>query len=387
MRLITKYQSLLVSIWILLLPFWDFGSGVFLGFAFLLGCLSIPSKRILWNYASLPWMFFGLAFFGGVWTLSFDMSYLYRLLPFALIPVATIGQWKSIRIALPLGAMSICSFLIITAGISFLGNGNWSVIFYRDFTQPLHQHIYLITYLCLAILSVFELNLKLFVKNTFILVCFIAIGLMGSKVGFLAIACVSLIIGFTHVRKRLSHSTKKSRIKYFAFIVLISLIFTLSQLFSSGRELGNVFKPISPNWATGSFDTRVIQNKAAIEVWSNHLWRGAGVVNVQNELIDEYQNINYRFGLKRGLNVHNQGLQYLSTYGLFGLIWIIVSCLIAYRTNFREASEWKVKKAFVWVVFFGFLFLTESYLERSLGISTWVLGWVWVLQDSEEMIS
>lgn len=110
-------------------------------------------------------------------------------------------------------------------------------------------------------------------------------------------------------------------------------------------------------------------------------------MKIQEELMSEYDKIDYRFGLKRRLNVHNQFLQYLSTYGLLGLLWITVAIIIGFRQNFLKSSIWIRKKGITWLFFFGCLLLTESYLERSLGITTWVLGWLWVIQDSEDFVS
>jgi O-antigen ligase len=151
--------------------------------------------------------------------------------------------------------------------------------------------------------------------------------------------------------------------------------------------MGHVFKPISPFWATGSFDTRIVQGQAAIQVWSDNIWRGVGPSKIQQELMSEYDRINYRFGLKRRLNVHNQFLQYLSTYGFLGLLWLITAIIIGYRQNFLKSNIWIRKKGITWVLFFGSLLLTESYLERSLGITTWVLGWLWAIQESEDFVS
>jgi hypothetical protein len=207
----------------------------------------------------------------------------------------------------------------------------------------------------------------------------ITIGIMGSKIGIFAMlfSSIPLLIG----------RIKEINPRYYFILVLIFGTFLLSQKFAEGRDMGHVFKPISPFWATGSFDTRVVQGQTAIQVWSNNKLRGVGPLKIQEELISEYARIDYRFGLKRGLNVHNQFLQYLSTYGLLGLLWITLAVIIVYRQNFLKSSMWIRKKGIAWILFFGCLFLTESYLERSLGITTWVLGWLWVIQDSENSLS
>ena len=379
MKWIDKYRGFAISIWIILLPFWDFGAGIFLGISFLISCLSFPGFRSAWRYSSLPWLLYGLAVFGSIWTLSIDIKYLYRLLPFALIPIAVNGHWKFIRTALPIGGIILCIYLINGAVISFVKTGDLSLIFYREFTGSLHQHVYLISYLVLGIISVFDLRLKLIYRIFFLIICMITIGIMGSKIGIFAMlfSSIPLLIG----------RIKEINPRYYFILVLIFGTFLLSQKFAEGRDMGHVFKPISPFWATGSFDTRIVQGQTAIQVWSNNKLRGVGPLKSQEELISEYARIDYRFGLKRGLNVHNQFLQYLSTYGLLGLLWITLAVIIVYRQNFLKSSMWIRKKGIAWILFFGCLFLTESYLERSLGITTWVLGWLWVIQDSENSLS
>jgi len=379
MKFLNQCHGLILCIWIILLPFWDFGAGLFLGMAFILGCFSRTPFSKLLNLSFLPWSFFFLAILGGGWTLSLDLEYLYRLLPFFLIPIAISGHWHWVRSSLPIGGLILCFYLLSNALFSFWENGDFSMIFYRELTGSLHQHIYLISYLSLGIVSVYEIRLNRTLQFIFLSIVLTTISLMGSKIGLFAF----LIAGIFYLKNLISNFRRKHLI----FLFFILGIFSLSQKFSQGRSLGHVLKPISAYWATGSYDTRIVQNGAAINIWSDNFLLGVGQTNIQEELMREYQNVNYRFGLKRRSNVHNQILQYAATYGLMGMLWIFLGVFMSYRINFSNADSLQKRKAVVWITFFGCLFITESFLERSLGISITVLGWLWVIYRDQDFVS
>jgi hypothetical protein len=314
-----------------------------------------------------------------VWTLSLDLKYLYRLLPFFLIPIAVSGHWRWVRSSLPIGGLILCLYLLSNSLYSFWENGDLSQIFYRELTGSLHQHIYLISYLSLGIVSIYEIRLRRTVQIIFHSIVLITISLMGSKIGLFA-----LLVTTIFYQKNIVSNFRR---KYLVFLFFILGIFALSQKFSDGRSLGHVFRPISAYWATGSFDTRIVQNTAAINIWSDNFLFGVGQNKIQDELMIEYQNVNYRFGLKRKSNVHNQILQYAATYGLIGLLWISVGFFLSYRINFLHFDSLQRRKAIVYIIFFGCLFMTESFLERSLGISNAVLGWLWIVCRDQDFVS
>lgn len=379
MKSLNQYRGLILCVWIILLPFWDFGAGLFLGMAFILGCFSKTSFLKLFNLSLLPWSFFFLAIFGGFWTFSLDLKYLYRLLPFFLIPIAVSGCWRWVRSSLPIGGLILCIYLLSNSLFSFWENGDLSLIFYRELTGSLHQHIYLISYLSLGVVSIYEIRLRRTFQIIFLWIVLTTISLLGSKIGLFAL----LIAGIFYLKNIVSNFHRKQLV----FLFFILGIFSLSQKFSDGRSLGHVFRPISAYWATGSVDTRIVQNTAAINIWSENFLFGVGQTKIQDELMIEYQNENYRFGLKRKSNVHNQILQYAATYGLLGLIWISLGFFLSYRINFLHFDSLQKRKAIVCIIFFGCLFITESFLERSLGISSAVLGWMWVACKDQDFIS
>jgi O-antigen ligase len=128
----------------------------------------------------------------------------------------------------------------------------------------------------------------------------------------------------------------------------------------SERGLGK-FLNADPYWATGSVDSRVVQTKAAWRLIEQQPLFGYGVDRVQPELDLVYRDWNYRFGIKRQLNVHNQVLQLWAGIGLVGMgIWLIGLAYCATKLSWnREAQALAIAVVL--------LLLTESMLERAMG--------------------
>jgi O-antigen ligase len=109
-------------------------------------------------------------------------------------------------------------------------------------------------------------------------------------------------------------------------------------------------------------DSRVVQAKAAWRLIEQQPLLGYGVDRVQPELDRVYRDWNYRFGIKRQLNVHNQFLQLWVGIGLLGMgIWLIGLAYCAIKLNWYRGAQ-------ALAITVLLLLLTESMLERAMGI-------------------
>ena len=226
-------------------------------------------------------------------------------------------------------------------------------LFYRDFAEFAHQHSYLTLYLGLAGASVasdlrFRGALRPIVLGLFALVAVLA----GSRMALAAVVLGGLWWFSGRIAPR--------RWMPWALGLGMALILAVA-LVPSERSLGKLTKA-DPYWATGSVDTRVVQAKAAWTVIQSDMWRGVGVDQVQPELMKVYTDWNYRFGLKRQLNVHNQVLQLWAGIGLFGIaLWALGMAYCGLNSNWTRGGQALALTLLL-------ILLTESMLERAMGV-------------------
>jgi len=267
----------------------------------------------------------------------------------------------------------------ILLALGLLGNGivqsikagSLSPFLYRDFAEFAHQHSYLTLYLALAAAALsadtwFPPALR---RLALLLFAFVVL-LAGSRMGIVAVALGALwwYLGRTTLRAMLP--------KVLAVCALISLFLVV---LPSERGLGKFLKA-DPYWATGSVDSRVVQAKAAWRLIEQQPLLGYGVDRVQPELDRVYREWNYRFGIKRHLNVHNQFLQLWAGIGLLGMgIGLIGLAYCANQLPWKRGAQalavaycanqlpWK-RGAQALAVTIVLLLLTESMLERAMGV-------------------
>lgn len=349
-RLITAY---LVRAAVILMPWWDLGSGIAFAAAAL---LSLASARGRWRPLHVDlalWSGFAAIAASALWTSAPSFETLLRWSPLIYMPLAMRRQHRAWSGGLIAGG------ILLTLGL--LGNGivqsikaeSLSPFLYRDFAEFAHQHSYLTLYLALAAAALsadtwFPPALRRLALLLFALVVLLA----GSRVGIAAVALGALwwYLGRTTLLAILP--------KVLAVCALIALFLVV---LPSERGLGKFLKA-DPYWATGSVDSRVVQAKAAWRLIKRQPLLGYGVDRVQPELDRVYREWNYRFGIKRQLNVHNQFLQIWAGIGLIGMgIWLIGLAYCAIKLNWDRGAQ-------ALAITVVLLLLTESMLERAMGI-------------------
>ena len=349
-RLITAY---LVRAAVILMPWWDLGSGIAFSAAAL---LSLASARGRWRPIPVDlalWSGFAAIAASALWTSAPSFETLLRWSPLIYIPLAMRRQHRAWSGGLIVGG------ILLTLGL--LGNGIVQSIkaeslrpfLYRDFAEFAHQHSYLTLYLGLAAAALsadtwFPPALR---KATLLLFALVVL-LAGSRMGIAAVSVGALwwYLGRTTLRAVLP--------KVLAAGALIAVFLVI---LPSERGLGK-FLNADPYWATGSVDSRVVQAKAAWRLIEQQPLFGYGIDRVQPELDRVYREWNYRFGIKRQLNVHNQFLQLWVGIGLLGMgIWLIGLAYCAIKLNWNRGAQ-------ALAITVLLLLLTESMLERAMGI-------------------
>ncbi|NDD47129.1 MAG: O-antigen ligase domain-containing protein [Flavobacteriia bacterium] len=356
-------HRLFLSLWVLFLPFWDFGAGAALVLAFAAAVvpdLQNAGRKFRESASFWPlWGLFGLVLLGTLWH-GAALDSLLRMLPLLLLFWAF--DRETIVRTLPLGA-SLLMLYLLGGGLYRVWQGaDWSVFVYRGLLEGLHQHVYIGTYLLLGAVAVQVSAFSARITALFWAITLLFLGLLGAKM--LLISALLAAIWWLYRSKSLPRWALPAAI----FLVLG---FVTAQGLSEGRALGHVFKPLDPYWATGSVDTRAVQAKAALQASAEKPWLGWGPSEKQAALEQVYAEWNYRFGLKRHLNVHNQFLEWTLAYGLVGMALLVVVCTAAARN--MPKRPWGLL-----ILYFGSLWVTESFMERSLGVALFGLAWAWM---------
>ena len=349
-RLITAY---LVRAAVILMPWWDLGSGIAFAAAAL---LSLASARGRWRPLPVDlalWSGFAAIAASALWTSAPSLETLLRWSPLIYIPLAMRRQHRAWSGGLIAGGIILALGLLGNGIVQSIKAESLRPFLYRDFAEFAHQHSYLTLYLGLAAAALSaDTWVPPVLRRLTLLLFALVVLLAGSRMGIAAVSVGALwwYLGRTTLRAVLP--------KVLAACALIAVFLVI---LPSERGLGK-FLNADPYWATGSVDSRVVQAKAAWRLIEQQPLLGYGVDRVQPELDRVYREWNYRFGIKRQLNVHNQFLQLWVGIGLLGMgIWLIGLAYCAIKLNWNRGAQ-------ALAITVLLLLLTESMLERAMGI-------------------
>lgn len=337
----------------ILMPWWDLGTGVALAVAAL---LSLVSARGRWRPLPVDlalWSGFAAVSASMLWTSAPSFDTLLRWMPLVWVPLALRRQHRAWNEGLIAGGILLSLVLLVHGAYQAIAAQSWDPLFYRDFAELAHQHSYLTVYLGLAAAAVAtDLRFRGAIRPS-VLGLFAAVSvLVGSRMALAAVV-LGALWWYSGFRKSGSW-TPWALFFGAALLVAVALV-------PSERGLGK-FTKTDPYWATGSVDTRVVQVRAAWEVIQPNLMTGVGVDGVQAELMRVYEDWNYRFGLKRRLNVHNQFLQTWAGIGLYGLgLWGLGIIYCGMRSTWTRGAQALALTLLL-------VLLSESMLERAMGV-------------------
>lgn len=132
----------------------------------------------------------------------------------------------------------------------------------------------------------------------------------------------------------------------------INIIENVTQTDFSGREFT-------------ALNARVAKIHGTVKVIKEHFWMGVGIGDAHNELMQSYESIGFLHGMNREYNSHNQYLTEILKTGIIGLILFI----LVLAQQWKEALQKKEVLQFIFILTSCIFFLTESVLERQMGIT------------------
>ena len=269
-----------------------------------------------------------------------------------------------------LGVLFNLIYLITIGYIEYNKTSNFpKYVFFSVFMHPTYFSFCLVT----ASTIILEFYNKLFKFKIilFVLLLLITFGILkaDSKAGLLS---YFLIIIFFSIRYFL---TFKLKIKIIIFVlsIITSLFFVnqtsnlrFSELF---RELQTSTKFNDYNGNYNSTETRIIIWRTTKKVIKNNLLIGTGTGDIKDELMKEFEKINYTDGINKKYNCHNQFLQIIATFGIILGVPLVLIFLKIYYDTLR--SKKLIFNLITTVFIINLLF--ESFLETKAGVETFVL--------------
>ena len=172
---------------------------------------------------------------------------------------------------------------------------------------------------------------------------------------------VLIALGITLVFSLVKH---QKNIKFMRLGILV-IIASFLLLFIFNRRMGEllvpeVYKEVNPNFSTS---IRIGVYKCSLEKISENWLFGYGLGDSQIALNSCYEKKS-NYLLANEFNTHSQYLDILLKTGVLGLLVFLFFLL----SNLRRASSANNQVAFMIILFYGLVFLTENILSRQSGV-------------------
>lgn len=277
-------------------------------------------------------------------------------------------------------------YCVITGTIHYTQSGDISSLFFKDLVSPIHQHpVYfsVYTFICIVYL-LSSINRSVSSKKIFLLLGAL---IYFSLLLFLLRSKIVVAVIFIYAVYQLVSTLvyRKGSLRFIALyhLWLISMILTVlatSNPFSKEVNLlyvtdwSKMYETrFNSNDRFGDIGIRLTLEKFGIKILNeSHAWIfGVSPGDAQNDVnlkiissgmftgypgTDDHGFINY--------NLHDQYLQTLLNSGIVGLILLLGIFLAAYKKSYENKDTVLFFTLFVFTSFF----LTESVLERQMGI-------------------
>lgn len=202
-------------------------------------------------------------------------------------------------------------------------------------------------------------------RNLLILFLFISLYSISSFMSLLLVTII-LIIYFVHILKE---KKTRSLLIFFSTLILILLVLRNFDYKKSAYNFngGSLFNRIEWSILKGKGDTSRPENwKSVLLVAKNNLLLGVGTDGGINQL-QKYRSKKSESYINRH-NAHNQYLEVLLRYGIIGLS---IYLLIFYQLIINAIKS-KDKDYYWFLIVFMVSSLTESYLQRQIGLTFFV---------------
>ena len=265
---------------------------------------------------------------------------------------------KLFYVFVTVGIVSMIVCLLNAFYAVYLGNGSGDYwFFYRGLAHPLWQihPIYLAYYLnfLLSILLFhdwkFNWKFRESIKWFLILLTIIFLILLSARTPLLVTFTILLL--FIYYRLKVNKLVLALTTLSIVSITLMALVFTNNRFKELFNEDGILQEDRVQTW------------RGAYEVAVSHFWFGIPKGDLDEKLEKIYKKNNHFKGIERSYNCHNQYLQVLCYFGIFGLLYFILWIYYVFKASIRTNIIFQLLVFSILVYF-----CTESIMSVNKGI-------------------
>ena len=303
-----------------------------------------------------------------------EVKLTFLLLPLVMPFISNKSEFKFKSILLSfIAGNSIASLICLGHSffLLFAYNASFQYFTYTDLSILMAHPTYFAIYICFSIASAVyllkkkeitnsKLKISLYITIPFL---FMMVYLLSSKAGLIALLLLMIVWAIPFIKKNLYSKIIATVIFFLITVVILKndrfsvLPATIKEIFSSNKKT----QAVDVNESTNE---RIVIWRSSIHIIKENLFFGVGTGDVKDELINNYKKINFRLGVERKFNAHNQFIETTIGLGLIGLISLLLIFLTLTKLGIQESDILKI--GFVVILFINLLF--ESVLNTQAGV-------------------
>ncbi|MBK5283793.1 MAG: sugar transferase [Bacteroidia bacterium] len=317
--------------------------------------------------------------------LSYAFFDLQVKLPFLIFPLlltnrlGKLKMGKNIQAAFITGCTTAAALCLLFASISFSKSRNLFDFFYIDYSKFLHV-TYFSIYLNLCILFLANdiignkfLSKKKITGNLLLIIfLFLTVILLSARTSLFTCLFTSVVFAvITSVRRNVFRTS-------FTIIIFLLSLFVIAEWYAVKTydrmsQVTEVIHEVVEERKTSipeaeknynSVSIRVELWQQSLELIKENILFGVGTGDIKDELLKKYEKINFKPGVEKKLNPHNQFLHTAVALGLTGLFILILTFVVPFYLSFIRRN--------ILFIFFSLIIimncLTESILEVPKGV-------------------
>lgn len=337
---------------------------------------TIRRKQILYSLVlSLPiWMLLVISI---IQPDNYD-KLLERALSFIIFPIGIFlggltlqpKEWRWLSRVFVGGLVLLCikafiQYLILPNHVVYTPQHDFIFRYRNEFNSntgiaPTYASMYIVFAIIIIVIDGFRNRRTLFPLIFLMIFLLGNLFLLAAKMPIIALGLIVLLLWFTGYIRGVS---LKRKWVLMLGVVLVAGI-TCLLVFTRWNEIITFMNYSSTQTNENSVGIRRMINQCNIEIASNHFWSGVGPLNAQQELTRCYYQFEGDDFSRHVFNSHNQYFDYLISYGIVGLILLLVISGLPLMVGIKRRDPLLLTFSVLTIL----CLLTENILSRHSGV-------------------